>query len=238
VIRLKWFPPSWFLITFEDKVIYIDPAWIQSNFARYPKRVIFSHYPDPMDGLPEPDLPKADIVLVTHHHRDHQKRATIDRLSNQNTLVVGTQRCTADLGDAIRVVEPGEELAVSDIRVRVVDAYNTPEGNSTRKQHKKGECCGYLVEIDGRVIYHAGDTDLIPEMRDLGKVDVALLPVGGRFTMDAEEAARATSVVKPKFVIPMHFLETDPEEFGEKAEEESGAKVVVLNTGGVFELDR
>ena len=76
------------------------------------------------------------------------------------------------------------------MKIKVVDAYNTPQGSSTRKLHKKGNCVGYVITIEGKTIYHAGDTDFIPEMKELGKIDVALLPIGGKFTMDIEEAVK------------------------------------------------
>lgn len=95
---------------------------------------------------------------------------------------------------------------------------NTPEGRSTRKQHKPGECVGYVLSAGGRRIYHAGDTDLLPEMADLGAIDVAFLPVGGTFTMDAEEAVEAAQVIGAKLTVPIHFRkESDAAAFVEGA---------------------
>jgi len=83
----------------------------------------------------------------------------------------------------------------------------------------------FLLEIAGKTIYHAGDTDFIPEMKLLGKVDVAMLPIGGKFTMDINEAVEATIAINPKFVIPMHYLKNDPEIFKEKIEVKSKVKL-------------
>lgn len=237
VIRIRWFPPSWFLIACGKKVVYLDPAWIQTNFAGYPKRVVFSRYPDPMDGLPEPDLPKADLILVTHHHKDHQKRVTVDRLSTGKTVVAGTRKCTVDLGENVRIVKPGDEFQVGDIRVKVFDSYNTPRGSSTRKVHHKGECNSYLMELENRTIYHAGDTDFIPEMKSLGRVDVAMLPVGGRFTMDTNEAMEAAIAINPRYVIPMHYRGDAAEIFKERLARKSEVEAVVLSTGETFRLN-
>lgn len=237
MIKIRRFPPSWFLITYGNRVIYLDPAWIQNNFTKYPKKVIFSHYPNPMDGLPEPDLPKADLILVTHHHKDHQKKVTIDRLSTKKTVVAGTQKCTVDLSRNIKVVKPGDEFQVNGIEVKVIDSYNTPQGSSTRKVHHKGECNSYLVDISGKTIYHAGDTDFIPEMKMLGKVDIAMLPIGGTFTMDVNEAVNATIAINPTFVIPMHYHEINPAIYKEQVEKRSKTKVIVLGTGEGFQLD-
>ena len=101
------------------------------------------------------------------------------------------------------------------MKIKVVDAYNTPQGSSSRKRHKKGNCVGYVITIEGKTIYHAGDTDFIPEMRELGRIDVALLPIVGKSTMDIKEAVQAVIAIKPTLVIPMHMhhLKADPQEF-------------------------
>lgn len=96
-------------------------------------------------------------------------------------------------------------MEVAGAQLAVVHAYNTPEGRSTRKQHKRGQSVGYVLSIDGITVYHAGDTDLIPEMGQLPAIDAAFLPVGGTFTMDAEEASSAVSVIRPRLAVPMHY---------------------------------
>ena len=70
-LQLRWFPAAWVLLEYQGHVLYIDPAWIQHNFLGHPGKAIYAHYPDPMDGLPEPDMPKADVIVVTHNHQDH-----------------------------------------------------------------------------------------------------------------------------------------------------------------------
>jgi L-ascorbate metabolism protein UlaG (beta-lactamase superfamily) len=115
-----------------------------------------------------------------------------------------------------------------------VHAYNTPEGASTVKAHKRGECLGYLLTACGKTIYHAGDTDLIPEMASLGVVDVALLPIGGTYTMDASEAATAVGRIKPKLTVPMHHIDADPQDFAKSVGKEF--KVAVLSEGEALSL--
>lgn len=230
-ISITWFPPSWLLIKTKDRVIYIDPAWIQKNFDKYPKKIIFSHYPDPMDGLPEADLPKADIILVTHNHQDHIKTATLNRLVKKDTLIFAPSKCAELIGRPFEEVKPNEERKVEEIKIKAVYAYNTPTGHSTRKVHHKGECVEYLLTIDGKTIYHAGDTDVIPEMKELGKVDMAFLPIGGTFTMNIREAAQAASIIKPGIVVPMHFLKAKPDAFKKEVK-----NAVVLKTGGSYEI--
>lgn len=237
VISLKWFPPSWFQIKTSDKVIYIDPAYLKTYFINYPGKVEFSTWPDPIDGLPEKNLKKADLILITHHHKDHCKKVTFNRLKDKNTLILAPEMCTKELGKKIKTVKPGEEFNFENIKIKTVEAYNTEYGNSTRKLHHKGNGVGYLITLEGKTIYHAGDTDFIPEMKELGKVDVALIPIGGTFTMDLEEAVEAVIIIKPKLVIPMHMKDTDPEEFKKIVEERSNIMVLPQDIGGIYYLD-
>ena len=92
------------------------------------------------------------------------------------------------------------------------------------------------MTLGGNTIYHAGDTEFIPEMQQFGNVDVALLPIGEKFTMDIEEAIEAAMAINPGIVMPMHNRETDPEEFKEKLEASSNIKVVVLKGGEIYQL--
>jgi len=236
-IKIKWFPPSWFQIKAKDKILYIDPAYLKTNFTNYPKKIEFSTWPDPIDGLPEKDLEKADIILVTHHHKDHCKNVTVNRLRNQDTTVIATRRCVKELGKNITVIEAEKEIEINKLRIKAVAAYNKEKNNNTKVAHKKGIGLGYIINIEGKSIYHAGDTDLIPEMEDIGKINLALLPIGGRnFTMNLTEAVQATITIKPQIVIPMHRFEADPQEFKNQVERISDIKVEPLKTGEIYHL--
>jgi L-ascorbate metabolism protein UlaG (beta-lactamase superfamily) len=151
--------------------------------------------------------------------------------------VLAPKRCTKELGKGIRVIKPGEEIGFGDIIIQSVEAYNTEQGRSTRKVHHKGYGVGYLITIGGKTIYHAGDTDLIPEMGELGKVDAALLPIGGSFTMDVEEAVEAAIAIQPRVVIPMHRSKADPQDYMNKVEAISNIKVTPLQIGEVYHLN-
>jgi L-ascorbate metabolism protein UlaG (beta-lactamase superfamily) len=119
----------------------------------------------------------------------------------KDSTVIVTDPESADMlsGD-VRVVKPGDELTIEGIKVEVVPAYNT---NKNFHQKQK-QWLGFIVTVDGVRIYHAGDTDLIPEM-DGFEVDIALLPVSGTYVMTADEAVEAAKRIKPKAAIPMHY---------------------------------
>jgi L-ascorbate metabolism protein UlaG (beta-lactamase superfamily) len=130
---------------------------MRTYYTKYPKKIEFSKWPDPIDGLPE-ELEKADVILTTHHHKGRCKSITVNRLKDADTLVVAPKRCIKELGKDIPVVAPGDELTFGTIKINVVDAYNTEQGSSTRKVHHKGMGVGYLMTVEGKTIYHAGDT--------------------------------------------------------------------------------
>ena len=229
-LQIRWFTPSWVQLRTGDTLLYIDPAYLQAHFTSHPGHIQFSGWPDPIDGLPD-NLEAGDLVLVTHHHKDHAKKITVDRLKHAGTLVIAPKSCLKELGPGIRIVQAGEEIQFKDGHIRVVQAYNTESGSSTRKIHHKNQGVGYLVSAGGKTVYHAGDSDLIPEMLGLGKVDVALLPIGGTYTMDIEEAVQAALTINPQVVIPIHHLEADPLEFKRKVESQSDTRVILLQSG-------
>jgi L-ascorbate metabolism protein UlaG (beta-lactamase superfamily) len=234
-ISIKWFPPSWIQIRAQRKIIYVDPSYMKTYFKDYPKRIEFSSWPDPIDGLPE-ELEQADLILVTHHHKDHCKRVTLDRLRHPDTLVIASKRCARELGEDIKTIQPGEKVSFDNVMIEAVQAYNTEQGSSTKKQHRKGEGVGYLIVVESKTIYHAGDTDFIPEMRKFGRVDVALLPVGGTFTMDFGEAVEAAKAINPKVVIPIHRFKTDLRHLAEEMRTGSKIKFIPLDIGETYLL--
>lgn len=142
----------------------------------------------------------ADVILVTHDHYDHLSPPDIEKLARKDTAIVAPQSCAAKLGRTITVVEPGSRVTVNGVNVEAVAAYNP------KKQFhpKQAGYVGYVFTVDGVRYYHAGDTDGIPEMKDI-HADVAFIPIGGTYTMTAEEAAAAVATMHVRVVVPMHF---------------------------------
>ena len=209
---------SWFKLESSEKIIHFDPG-----YTGY-----FKNQGIPINELKE----KADIVLISHYHKDHLQQEALDRIIKEDTIVIAPKDCANRINaNTIKFVKPGDSFNVEDIRIIVLDAYNTQEGHSTRKVHHKGDFVGYLINMNNKSIYFAGDTDLIPEMRGLGDVDIAFLPIGGTFVMDIEEASDAVCVIKPRVVFPMHQSKKDPRVFKRKVSVKSDSKVIILEVG-------
>jgi len=206
-IELKWFGNSGFLIEAQGKKIYIDPYEVK-------------------DG-------KADVILITHPHYDHFSIEDLRKLIKEDTVLVAPAYCQAKL---IRLEIKMEAIGIGEKqKIKGFEIIGIPAYNINKEFHpKEEEWIGYLIKIEDVSIYHAGDTDNIPEMQQLnGKVNVALLPVGGKYTMNAKEAAEAASIIEPDLCIPMHYGEIagtlkDAEEFVNLCREK-GLRAEILN---------
>lgn len=207
-IEIKWLGHSGFLIK-NHKNVYIDPYNIKT------------------------DSEKADIILITHSHYDHCSVADIKNIIKDGTKILLTADCQSkmtrfDIPIDMQIVEPNQELSLGEIKISTVPSYNID-----KPFHQKSEeWIGYLIKINGVIIYHAGDTDFIPEMQKLtgfkqpDKQFIALLPIGGRFTMNAEEAAEAAKLIQPTLAIPIHYgsiigAKEDADEFLRLCQKES-----------------
>lgn len=210
-IDISWLGHAAFKIKLESgKIAYIDPF--------------------KLEGEPE----KADFIFITHEHYDHLDMESINKIRTKNTILVATNVCQAQL-ESIQdefkyfiYLIPDELTDANEIKVETIHAYNT------NKKNDKGELfhppeknhCGYLMHIDGKLVYHCGDTDNVPELAKLTErnVDVALIPCSGTYVMTAEEAAKAADVIKAKTSIPMHYgsivgTEEDAKKFKELVKE-------------------
>ncbi len=191
--NIQWLGHDSFRIQDEDIVIYIDPWKIKRQ-------------------------EKADIILITHEHYDHLSMEDVNRLQNDDTVIVTTPEAAQKLTGNVKTASPGDKMTVRGIPVEAVPAYNI-----NKKFHpKETGKLGFIVTVKNKRIYHAGDTDVIPEM-EMINCDIALLPVSGTYVMTAEEAADAVSLIKPGLAIPMHYGEivgdvADAEKFKELAD--------------------
>ncbi len=141
----------------------------------------------------------ADLVLVTHGHYDHCDPEAVRRIVKDGTTIVAAEACASQLNGNVRGIKPGEFLRIGDVTITATFAYNV-----TKPFHPRGKGVGFLVAVDEGTIFHAGDTDDILETHGL-KPDVALLPVGGTYTMDVAEAERAAKAIGASVAVPMHF---------------------------------
>jgi len=211
-LSIKWFGHASFQIQAEGKTIYVDPY--EGEYSE-----------------------KADLILVTHSHSDHCDASKIRRVRKTETVIIAPEDCFSKIGGSVKSLKPGEETTFGNVMVRAVEAYNYKRFRSPGNPfHPKGYGVGYLITAEGKTVYHAGDTDFIPEIRQLGHVVVALLPSGGTYTMDNVEAAEAALAINPEIAIPMHRWDTDPEEFRKKVEANSNIKVVVLREGEEYQV--
>jgi L-ascorbate metabolism protein UlaG (beta-lactamase superfamily) len=216
-VHVKWLGHASFQIRISDKVIYVD-------LKKYGKVVETSE--------------KADIILVTHNHGDHCSPPKIQKLCKQDTVVIAPKNCASRIDGNVKTIKLGEKIAVDNVEIEAVEAYNMKRFKPSGKPwHPKGYGVGYLIRTEGKTIYHAGDTDFIPEMRVLKNIDLALLPTGDKYTMDNAEAAEAAVTIKPKIAMAMHMWETDREEFKKKVEANSKTKVVLLQEGEEYKLN-
>ena len=173
--NIKWLGHAGFKIKGE-KTIYIDPFKISDN---------------------EP----ADIIIVTHEHFDHLSPEDIKKIQAEKTVIVTTPDCFSKVSGNVKTISPGKSIDVDGIKIEAVPAYNT-----NKHFHPKANgWIGVIVTVNGKRIYHAGDTDNIPEMSNLKNIDIALLPVSGTYVMTAEEAANAANRIMPKVAVPMHY---------------------------------
>lgn len=166
----------------KEKVIYIDPFKIDKDYK------------------------DADIIFITHDHYDHYSEEDIDKIKKENTIIVAPEELITKLlnkgfqKNYIITVKPNKKYQVEGIEFETIPAYNI------KKQFhpKENEWVGYILELNGVKYYIAGDTDITEENKKV-KCDVAFVPVGGTYTMDAKEAATLVNEIKPKIAVPIHY---------------------------------
>jgi L-ascorbate metabolism protein UlaG (beta-lactamase superfamily) len=213
-IELEWLGHASFKIKYKGKNIFIDPYQLQKD-----------------------DI--ADIILITHSHYDHCSVADIEKIAKDGTIIICTADCQSNINRVkkkieIVPIEPGKQVSFKEMNIKAINAYN-----STKQFHQKSESwVGYLIFLGKTLVYHAGDTDQIKEMSAIPEdaknlYFIALLPVGGTYTMNAQEAVKVAEVLRPSLAIPMHFgsgigTEADGKQFVELCREK-GINAEVLD---------
>ncbi len=180
---------------------------------------------------------EADVIFITHAHDDHFQPQEIERLSKDGTNIVAPSDVAKELSGDVTPVAPGDSIEVSGIKVEAVPAYNV-HPDRLAYHPRANRWVGYILELEGTSYYHAGDTDHAPELDDV-RTDVAFLPIGGTYTMEAPEAAGLAKSIAPQIAVPMHygFVVGSPKDAETFRREAQPVKVEVLTPENPFERD-
>ena len=196
------------LFTFGGTVIHVDP-W--SRLADYTK------------------LPKADIILITHDHRDHLDLKALGILRTERTRLVSTKAVATQVEGTI-VMHNGDVKSIGGLKIEALPAYNIVHKRSSGQPfHPKGRGNGYVITFGDKRVYVAGDTEDIPEMRELTDIDIAFLPMNLPYTMTPEMVADAAKAFKPKILYPYHYGNTDTARLLDLLKDEKEIEVRIRN---------
>lgn len=188
-LRIYFIGHGTLMIEFNNIIIHIDPVSMYANYK---------------------EMPKADIILITHHHQDHLDINAIDNIIKKDTSIILNQS-SYDIIKQGTVIKNGQKLTEKNITIETIRAYNTTKGRD--KYHPAGRDNGYILNLGNKNIYVAGDTEDIPEMKKLeNKIDIAFLPMNQPYTMTPEQIIEAVKMIKPKILFPYHYGNTNTKE--------------------------
>ena len=175
---------------FNDMAIHVDPV---GRYADYSK------------------MPKADVILITHEHGDHLDPEAVKKIRKPDTKIVLTEKCSEKFPGGV-VMKNGDAKNVKGIAVKAVPAYNIVHKRANGAAfHPKGVGNGYVIRFGETTVYVAGDTENIPEMKELSGIDIAFLPMNLPYTMTPAMVADAVRMFNPRVLYPYHYGDTDPE---------------------------
>jgi len=176
------------MFDFEGKIVHVDPVAREADYTK---------------------LPKAKMILITHEHGDHLDVNVVNLLRTEDTAVVLTETCARQVTGGI-VMGNGDVKTVAGLKIEAVPAYNLVHMRSPGQPfHPKGVGNGYVVTFGDKRVYIAGDTENVPEMKQLKHIDVAFLPMNLPYTMTPDMVADAAMAFRPKILYPYHFGDTD-----------------------------
>jgi L-ascorbate metabolism protein UlaG (beta-lactamase superfamily) len=199
-IEITFIRHATLMLQYNNMVIHIDPTTIfDTDYSQ---------------------MPKADLILITHEHGDHLDATAIEQVKTDNTIIILNAEGYKTLGYG-DVMANGDSRTVNGIQIDAVPAYNL-----TATNHPKGVGNGYVLHMGGKKLYIAGDTENIPEMRDLTNIDIAFLPMN-RPTMTLEQVVEAARIIHPKILYPYHYTssEDDPEDVARLLQDEENIEV-------------
>lgn len=186
---------------------------------------------DPWSQAPLSDLPKASLVLITDVHFDHWDAEAVRKTTVEKAIIIAPPAVAHDGENKLpgltwRVLSNGESTSVGKLKITAVPMYNT--SRDRLQYHPKGRGNGYLLDILGKRIFIAGDTECTMEMKTLKGVDLAFIPINLPYTMDAEEAAECLKTFKPRRVVPYHYAvgNADPKKFMQLLKNNSNIQVI------------
>ena len=192
------------MFTFGEKIIHVDPVGQYADYSQ---------------------LPKADIILITHEHGDHLDPQAIAALRTDNTDIILTEKCTEKVDGGI-IMTNGETKTVQGLKIEAVPAYNIVHMRQSGEPfHPKGEGNGYVITFGDKRFYVAGDTENTPEMKELEEIDIAFLPMNLPYTMTPEMVADAAKAFRPNILYPYHYGNTDTSELVELLKDEKDIEV-------------
>jgi len=176
---------------FQGTTIHVDPVLRMGDYSQ---------------------LPKADLILITHHHGDHLDLSAIEIIQQENTRIIATEKCCeiSEFLDQAVIMNDHEEQNILGLKIRSIPAYNIQhKRHNGNPFHPKGEGNGYILTFGNKNVFVAGDTENTPEMKALKDIDVAFLPMNLPYTMTPKMVADAAKAFQPAILYPYHFGKTD-----------------------------